>query len=78
MIRHALQDDQTDIIDTWLRHGGNINIVSKSSGSLLHSVYLGSSRYCENIDFLLQRGKNVPFLLTLLYDLLLNRIKERG
>ena len=57
MIRHALQDDRTDIIDTWLQRGGNIDVVSKSSGSLLHSVYLGSAEYCENIEFLLQRGK---------------------
>ena len=59
MIRHALQDDRTDIIDAWLQRGGNIDVVSKSIGSLLHSVYLGSTRYCENIEFLLQRGKNV-------------------
>ena len=57
MIRHALQDDRTDIVDTWLQRGGNIDVVSKSSGSMLHSVYLGSAQYCENIEFLLQRGK---------------------
>ena len=61
MIRHALQDDRTDIIDTWLQRGGNIDVVSKSSGSMLHSVYLGSAQYCENIEFLLQRG-TVNFL----------------
>ena len=57
MIRHALQDDRTDIVDTWLQRGGNIDVVSISSGSLLHSVYLGSAQYWENIEFLLQRGK---------------------